>query len=98
MEQPAWYWTPSIAPSGMTFYSGRLWRQWRGDLFSGALKYQLVSRLKRNGNRLVREERLLQGLHERIRDVREGPDGALWLLTDNDAGRILRVVPRALAH
>ena len=82
----------------MTFYSGKLWRAWRGDLFNGALKYQLVSRLKRNGDSLVREERLLQGLHERIRDVREGPDGALWLLTDNDAGRILRVVPRASAH
>jgi glucose/arabinose dehydrogenase len=94
MEQPAWYWTPSIAPSGMTFYSGKLWAAWRGDLFSGALKYQLVSRLKRVGNRLVREERLLQGLHERIRDVREGPDGALWLLTDNSAGRLLRVTPR----
>ena len=93
MEQPAWYWTPSIAPSGMTFYSGKLWAAWRGDLFSGALKYQLVSRLKRIGNRLVREERLLQGLHERIRDVREGPDGALWLLTDNSAGRLLRVTP-----
>jgi aldose sugar dehydrogenase len=98
MEQPAWHWTPSIAPSGMTFYSGKLWRAWRGDLFNGALKYQLVSRLKRNGDRLVREERLLQGLHERIRDVREGPDGALWLLTDNDAGRILRVVPRSSMH
>ena len=60
----------------MTFYSGKLWTGWRGDLFSGALKYQLVSRLKRTGNRLVREERLLQGLHERIRDVREGPGGA----------------------
>jgi aldose sugar dehydrogenase len=95
MEQPAWHWTPSIAPSGMTFYSGKLWPAWRGDLFNGALKYQLVSRLKRNGDRLVREERLLKGLNERIRDVREGPDGALWLLTDNDAGRILRVVPRA---
>ena len=94
MEQPAWHWTPSIAPSGMTFYSGKLWAGWRGDLFSGALKYQLVSRLKRTGNRLVREERLLQGLHERIRDVREGPDGALWLLTDNAAGRLLRVTPR----
>jgi glucose/arabinose dehydrogenase len=97
MEQPAWHWTPAIAPSGMTFYSGKLWPAWRGDLFNGAL-YQFVSRLKRNGDRLVREERLLQGLHERIRDVREGPDGALWLLTDNDAGRILRVVPSASAH
>ena len=94
MEQPAWHWTPSIAPSGMTFYSGKLWAGWRGDLFNGALKYQLVSRLKRTGNRLVREERLLQGLQERIRDVREGPDGALWLLTDNSAGRLLRVTPR----
>jgi glucose/arabinose dehydrogenase len=91
MEQPVWHWTPSIAPSGMTFYSGKLWPAWRGSLFNGALKFQLVSRLELDGARVVREERMLQSLNERIRDIREGPDGALWLLTDNPNGRILRV-------
>jgi glucose/arabinose dehydrogenase len=93
MEQPVWHWTPSIAPSGMTFYSGKLWPAWRGNLFNGALVAQLVSRLERDGDRIVKEERMLQGLRERIRDIREGPDGALWLLTDDRNGRVLRVVP-----
>ena len=90
---PAWHWTPSIAPSGMTFYTGDLFPGWKGSLFNGALKYQLLSRLELKGRALVKEERLLQGLNERIRDVRQGPDGALYLLTDNNAGRILRVAP-----
>jgi aldose sugar dehydrogenase len=93
MEQPVWHWTPSIAPSGMAFYSGKLWPQWKGSLFNGALKFQLIARLELDGDKAIREERLLQGLGERIRDVREGPDGALYLLTDNDNGRILRVTP-----
>jgi glucose/arabinose dehydrogenase len=62
-------------------------------LFNGALKFQLLSRLELKGDRVVKEERLLQDLNERIRDVRQGPDGALYLLTDNEAGRILRVSP-----
>jgi glucose/arabinose dehydrogenase len=90
---PVWHWTPSIAPSGMTFYTGDLFPGWKGSLFSGALKYQLLSRLDVKDGRVVKEERLLQGLNQRIRDVRQGPDGALYLLTDEDAGRILRVVP-----
>ena len=93
MEQPLWHWTPSIAPSGMAFYSGKLIPAWKGSLFNGALKFQLIARLELDGNKVVKEERLLQGLGERIRDVREGPDGALYLLTDNDSGRILRVTP-----
>lgn len=93
MEPPLWHWTPSIAPSGMTFYTGDLFPAWKGSLFNGALKFQLLSRLEIKGGRVVAEERLLQGLNERIRDVRQGPDGALYLLTDADAGRILRVVP-----
>jgi glucose/arabinose dehydrogenase len=95
MEQPVWHWTPAIAPSGMTFYSGKLWPEWRGSLINGALRGKLLARLQIAGDRVISEERLLVGLDERIRDVREGPDGALWLLTDNDAGRILRVVPSA---
>jgi glucose/arabinose dehydrogenase len=93
MDDPVWHWTPSIAPSGMTFYSGNLFKGWNGSLFNGALKFQLLSRLEIQGNKAVKEERLLQGLDERIRDVRQGPDGALYLLTDNSAGRILRVAP-----
>ena len=93
VTDPLWHWTPSIAPSGMTFYSGDLFPQWKGSLFNGALKFQLLSRLTLDGDKVVKEERLLQGLHERIRDVRQGPDGALYLLTDNNAGRILRLAP-----
>jgi glucose/arabinose dehydrogenase len=93
MEQPLWHWTPSIAPSGMTFYSGDLFRGWNGSLINGALKFQMIVRLELKDGKVVKEERLLQELHERIRDVRQGPDGALYLLTDNSAGRILRLAP-----
>jgi glucose/arabinose dehydrogenase len=93
MDDSIWHWTPSIAPSGLTFYSGDLFPGWKGSLFSGALKFQLLSRLEIKGDQALKEERLLQGLNERIRDVRQGPDGALYLLTDNSAGRILRVTP-----
>jgi len=93
MEKPLWHWTPSIAPSGMTFYTGDLFPGWKGSLFNGALKFQLLSRLEIKDGRVIKEERLLQGLNERIRDVRQGPDGALYLLTDSSNGRILRVAP-----
>ena len=93
MADPVWHWTPSIAPSGMAFYTGDLIPSWKGSLLNGALKFELVSRLTLDGDKAVKEERVLQGLHERIRDVRQGPDGALYLLTDNSAGRILRLAP-----
>ncbi len=93
MIDSIWHWTPSIAPSGMTFYTGDLFPGWKGSLINGALKFELISRLMLNGDKVVKEERLLQGLNERIRDIRQGPDGALYLLTDNAAGRILRVAP-----
>ncbi len=93
MEQPIYYWVPSIAPSGMAFYTGDLFATWRGNLFVGALAAQLLMRLELDGEKVVKEERLLHDLGERIRDVRVGPDGALWLLTDNSSGRILRVTP-----
>ena len=95
MEQPLKYWVPSIAPSGMAFYTGKLFPKWNGSLFTGALRGAMLVRLTLNGNKVTSEERLLQNLHERIRDVRQGPDGALWLLTDNAAGRVLRVAPAA---
>jgi glucose/arabinose dehydrogenase len=93
MEQPIKYWVPSIAPSGMAFYTGELFPAWRGSLFVGALAGQILVRLELKGDTVASEERLLRTLNERIRDVRMGPDGALWLATDNSAGRILRVAP-----
>ncbi|WP_375412278.1 PQQ-dependent sugar dehydrogenase [uncultured Bradyrhizobium sp.] len=93
MEQPLKTWVPSIAPSGMAFYSAKLFPKWTGSLFTGALAGKMLVRLSLDGNTITAEERLLQNLNERIRDVRQGPDGALWLLTDSSAGRILRVSP-----
>jgi glucose/arabinose dehydrogenase len=94
MEQPIKYWVPSIAPSGMAFYTGDLFPAWRGNLFVGALAGALLVRLELDGDTVGKEERLLRELDERIRDVRQGPDGALWLLTDAPDGRILRVTPK----
>ena len=93
MEQPIKSWVPSIAPSGMAFYTGRLFPKWDGSLFTGALAGMMLVRLSLHGDAVTGEERLLQNLNERIRDVRQGPDGALWLVTDSSAGRVLRVAP-----
>ncbi|MEM9062030.1 MAG: PQQ-dependent sugar dehydrogenase [Pseudomonadota bacterium] len=84
MEQPAFYWDPSIAPSGMMIYSGKLWPEWTGDIFVGSLKFDYVSRLNRDGDDIVSEERLFRDRFLRIRDVREGPDGAIWFLAVGD--------------
>lgn len=92
MEQPLFYWDPSIAPSGAAFYSGDLMPAFRGQLFTGALAGQALVEVKVRDGAVTGEERLPLG--KRIRDVRMGPDGALWLLTD-DTGEILRVVPAA---
>jgi glucose/arabinose dehydrogenase len=92
MEQPVYFWDPVIAPSGMTFYYGDLFPQWRGDLFVGALGGQMLNRLRLEGKRVVAEEPLLVGEgRTRIRDVRTGPDGALYLLTDANA--LLKITP-----
>ena len=93
LEQPIYYWDPSIAPSGMAFYTGDRFPAWRGDLFVGALAEQVLVRLGLDGDKVTHEERLLGALDERIRDVRQGPDGLLWLLTDSPEGRILRLEP-----
>ncbi len=93
LEQPVYYWDPSIAPSGMAFYTGDKFPAWRGSILVGALKSKLVSRLETNGNKVTGEERMLQNLGERIRDVRQGPDGLVYLLTDSQQGRILRMKP-----
>ncbi len=93
LEQPIYYWDPSIAPSGMAFYTGDAFPAWRGDLFVGALAEQVLVRLEIDGSKITHEERLLRELGERIRDVRQGPDGRLWLLTDSPEGRVLRLEP-----
>ena len=95
MEQPVYYWDPNIAPSGMTFYTGNAFPEWKGSLFIGGLAGQALVRLTVEGERVTGEERLLQDQKERFRDVVQGPDGALYLLTDNAKGRILKVAPRA---
>lgn len=91
MEQPLHHWTPSIAPSGMAFYHSDLFPRWRGNLFVGALAKEHLARLTLDGGKVVAEERLLTPLGRRIRDVRMGPDGRLWLLTDHDPGQLLRL-------
>lgn len=93
MEQPVYYWVPSIAPSGMAFYTGELFPKWKGNLFVGGLRSQMLVRLELDGDKVKKEERLLGALNERIRDVRQGRDGALYLATDASEGRILRVTP-----
>jgi glucose/arabinose dehydrogenase len=84
---------PSIAPSGMAFYTGNAFPGWRGSLFVGSLVLQHLNRLELDGEKIVNEERLLTNLRERIRDVRMAPDGTLYLLTDAREGKILRLVP-----
>lgn len=93
MEQPVHYWDPSIAPSGMTFYTGDKFPKWKGNLLVGALKYRLVARLELDGETVGEEERILESLGERIRDIRQGPDGYLYLLNDSGDGKILRLEP-----
>jgi aldose sugar dehydrogenase len=93
MEQPIKYWVPSIAPSGIAFYTADLFPAWKGSLLVGALAGQMLVRLDLDGETVTKEERLLERLGERIRDVRQGPDGAIWLLTDASNGRVLRVTP-----
>ena len=96
MAQPLLQWTPSIAPSGIAFYTGDKFPAWRGNLFVGALRGQMLVRLELDGERIVREERLLENKVGRIRDVRNGPDGYLYLLIDDARGRIVRLEPASL--
>ncbi len=96
MEQPAYYWDPVIGPSGMAFYTGSLFPAWRGSLFVGGHATNDLVRLSLEGDRIVGEERLLRDLQPRprVRDVRQGPDGALYILTDSTSGKLLKLVPR----
>ncbi|MGQ4273278.1 PQQ-dependent sugar dehydrogenase [Terrihabitans sp. B22-R8] len=93
MEQPLHYWDPSIAPSGMAFYTGDAFPDWKGDLFVGGLKNRALVRVDLDGEKVAGTEDLLTDLGARIRDVRQGPDGALYVLTDARDGKLLRVTP-----
>src|ERR1051326_17911 len=93
MEQPIHYWVPSIAPSGMAFYTGDRFPRWKGNLFVGALRDQMLVRLQLDGEKVVKEERLLKNVLGRIRDVRMGPDGLISLLTDETDGVLARLEP-----
>ena len=94
MEQPVYFWTPDIAPAGIAFYTGKLFPAWQGDLFVSALAGRSLVRLVLKDDRVVGEQRLLADLDARIRGVSEGPDGALYVLTDGNTGKILRLVPK----
>jgi len=91
MEQPVYFWTPDIAPAGIAFYNGREFPAWRGNLFVSALAGRALVRLVLVNDRVVTEERLLTDLNARIRGVAEGPDGALYVITDGNNGKILRL-------
>lgn len=91
VEPPLLHWTPSIAPSGMTVYQGQQFPAWQGDLFISALAERSVHRVRIKGTQVVADETLFTELGERIRDIRSGPDGALYLLTDSGNGRVLRI-------
>jgi len=91
MEQPVYFWTPDIAPSGIAFYTGKLFPAWDGNLFVAALAGKHLARLVLNGNRVIAEQRLLEDQNARMRAVHQGPDGALYVLTDGANGKILRL-------
>ena len=93
MEQPVYYWDPVIGPSGMAFYTADLFPQWKGSLFVGGHATSDLVRLSLDGDRVVGEERLLTDIRPHVRDVRQGPDGALYVLTDR-GGTLLKLVPR----
>ncbi|QCI63713.1 PQQ-dependent sugar dehydrogenase [Phreatobacter stygius] len=94
LEQPLVHWTPSIAPSGLTFYTGDLFQAWRGNIISGALAGQMLVRVVLDGERVIAQRRYLTDFGQRFRDVLEGPDGALWALTDSAEGQLVTIRPR----
>ncbi len=94
MEQPLHHWTPSIAPSGMAFLtSDRYGAAWQGNLFVGSLKFQYLNRIELKDGKVVAEHKLLEEVGQRMRDVRQGPDGLLYVVTDSPSGRLIRVLP-----
>jgi glucose/arabinose dehydrogenase len=94
IEPPVHYWVPSIATSGLLFYTGTRFPKWTGNAFVGGLKGKLVARLVVEGDKVVHEETLLHDVvGQRVRDLEQGPDGFIYLLTDEDDGRLLRIEP-----
>jgi glucose/arabinose dehydrogenase len=91
MADPRLVWTPSIAPSGLVYYTGAAFPAWQGDLLAGSLKFGEVRRIDLDGERVAGEEKLSIGA--RVRDVRQGPDGFPYVLTDEPVGKLLRIVP-----
>jgi aldose sugar dehydrogenase len=93
MEQPIYNWAPAIAPAGMEFYTGDKFPGWRGNILIAVLRQQMLVRLELAGEKVVREERMLRDIDTRLRHVRQGPDGFVYLLTDESDGKILRLEP-----
>jgi glucose/arabinose dehydrogenase len=96
MEQSVYYWDPVIAPSGAQFYTGDAFPEWRNSLFVGSLKDMKLVRLTLDGDRVTGEEHLLADRKQRVRDVRQGPDGALYVVTDQADGELWRIGPRGV--
>lgn len=94
MAQPVIYWTPSIAPSGLMFYTGQAFPQWHGIVFVGSLKFGYLNRLTLEGNKVVQQTKMLEDIGDRVRDVEQGPDGLIYVATDEAYGRILRIEPK----
>ena len=93
MEQPVYYWDPVIAPSGLMVYTGEAFPGWKGNFLVGSMSPGALVRLVMENGRIVREERYLGEVRERIRDVQQGPDGMIYAVTDSPRGRVLRIVP-----
>lgn len=94
MQEPNYYWDPVISPSSIIFYDGKLFPAWKGNAFVTSLTQKHPVRLVMDGDKVAGEERLLADLGERMREVKQGPDGSIYLITDNAKGRILRLVPQ----
>jgi glucose/arabinose dehydrogenase len=94
LEQPMYYWDPVIAPSGALFYTGEAFKDWQGDLLIGSLTPGALVRLELEGGKVVKETRYLGELKQRIRDVQQGADGSIYLITDEPKGRVLKLAPR----
>lgn len=93
LEQPVYYWDPSIATSGLAIYDGAMFPAWTGNILVGGLSGAQLSRLVMDGGKVVAEEKLLTDRGDRVRDVRVGPDGAVWVLLDERDGKVLRLTP-----
>src|SRR5690606_655066 len=93
LEQPVYYWNPSIATSSLLLYTGDLFPDWKGNFLAGALKFMHVQRLVMKDGEVVEKEVLAEDIGERVRDLKQGPDGAVYIVTDDANGRIVRMAP-----